>query len=221
MKLVPFSTSSYISCPPTAKLPLSITRSIPSIWLTQLIMRKWNRLTLLMTISQLLTCIPRQSHCSMQLNVLPYPVKSPSLVITGTKDTRCKSVGAVKFLGIPRILPEFYQTGRRDLQKMAFVCFCVVSANIGCYFLSQTMLCHIFDRIFRAFAHISKDFSRSFRDFVRIFNKLKLLGVCLHPLHPLLLHYPSTNTNGAQWTDWCTFNHLHALCSQIKIFLCI
>ena len=128
MKLVPFSTSSYISCPPTAKLPLSITRSIPSIWLTQLIMRKWNRLTLLMTISQLLTCIPRQSHCSMQLNVLPYPVKSPSLVITGTKDTRCKSVGAVKFLGIPRILPEFYQTGRRDPQKnglrVFLCCFC-------------------------------------------------------------------------------------------------
>ena len=49
-----------------------------------------------------------------------------------------------------------------------------------------------FSEILRRFSQISTDFSRIFRYFAWIFNKSKLLGVCLHPLHPRLLHHCCT-----------------------------
>jgi len=38
------------------------------------------------------------------------------------------------------------------------------------------------------FAQIFKDFARNFWDCARIFDKLKILGVRLHPQYPRLRH---------------------------------
>jgi len=100
-------------------------------------------------------------------------------------------VGAGKFLGLRRILPEFSQTcpksfGRLCLQffpskimktflgwppKKVFVC---LSANVGRHFMKSNKVARLFSRIF-------KDFAQIFKDFARIFNKCKILGVRLHP----------------------------------------
>jgi len=42
----------------------------------------------------------------------------------------------------------------------------------------------IFARIYRELTQIFRDFAKVFTDFARIFTKSKLLGACLHPLHP-------------------------------------
>jgi len=57
-----------------------------------------------------------------------------------------------------------------DLQEKAFVCF---SANIGRDFLKSNNVGRLFCTVFGEFAQI-------FRDFTRIFNKSKLLGLSLH-----------------------------------------
>jgi len=40
-----------------------------------------------------------------------------------------------------------------------------------------------FAYIFKGFVRIFRDFAQNFKDFAQIFNKSKLLGVRLHPLH--------------------------------------
>jgi len=75
------------------------------------------------------------------------------------------------------------------------VCICF-AADVDAIFWSQTTLGAIFARIFRDIALIFRDFAwifrnfvQIFRDFARTFDKSKLLGVRLHPLHPRLLHH--------------------------------
>jgi len=47
---------------------------------------------------------------------------------------------------------------------------------------------------FHRFYQVCTDFDWIFKDFARIFNILKLLGVRVHSLHPHLLHYWCSNT---------------------------
>jgi len=60
------------------------------------------------------------------------------------------------------------------------------SNNVGHHF---SQICRDFAKVFTDFTQIYTDFSRIFKDFSRIFNIWKLLGVHLHPLHPILLYH--------------------------------
>jgi len=66
--------------------------------------------------------------------------------------------------------------------------------------LNQSMLGAIYAHTLRDFVKVFRDFGRILRDFSRIFTTSKLLGVCLNPLHPRLLHqwiYRSTVSEGS------------------------
>jgi len=55
-------------------------------------------------------------------------------------------------------------------------------------FLNQKMLGAIFAHIFTEFVKVFRDFALILKYFARICTKSKLLRVCLHSLHPSLLH---------------------------------
>jgi len=55
-------------------------------------------------------------------------------------------------------------------------------------FSNQKMLGAIFAHTFTEFVKVFRDFALLLKDFARIFTKSKLLGVCLHSLHPRFLH---------------------------------
>jgi len=55
-------------------------------------------------------------------------------------------------------------------------------------FSNQKMLGAIFSHTFTEFVKVFRDFALVLKDCARSFTKSKLLGVCLHSLHPRLLH---------------------------------
>jgi len=55
-------------------------------------------------------------------------------------------------------------------------------------FSNQKMLGAIFAHTFMDFVEVFRDFALILMDFARIFTISKLLGVCLHALHPRRLH---------------------------------
>jgi len=98
-------------------------------------------------------------------------------------------VGEANFWGCEVFLPEIFKLARNVLwvfptkflhkdqrsrrpflvwhPKKVFMCF---SGTVGCHFWNQTTL--------------AANFAQIFSDFARIFDKSKLLGVCLHPRFP-------------------------------------
>ena len=143
-----------------------------------------------------------------------------------------KGAGASKFLGVRKLFPEFYQTCPKHFcatfaykfspTKIMKTFFGVTSKNrfscvflqtLGAIFWSATQLGAIFARIFRDFAQTFRDFVRIFKDvakifryFAQIFNESKLLGLCLQPPHPCLLHHCINTSRSSPWRSrWkCT-----------------
>ena len=94
--------------------------------------------------------------------------------------------GAGKVWGFEEFFPEFPQTSRK-----VFVLLFSLKKKIIKTFIEMTSkekvlmwFCKRWEPFFTNQTRLGAIFARIFRDFVQLFNKSKLLGVRLHPLHP-------------------------------------
>jgi len=86
--------------------------------------------------------------------------------------------------------------------------FAQISPNVLAKFLSGKVSPYklIYSDVFTNSTKLSNHLCPNFQDFVRIFNKSKLLGRRLHPLHPQLLHHCHEVNYGESYVSkrkWC------------------
>ena len=108
--------------------------------------------------------------------------------------------GAGKVWGFEEFFPEFPQTSRK-----VFVLLFSLKKKIIKTFIEMTSkekvlmwFCKRWEPFFTNQTRLGAIFARIFRDFVQLFNKSKLLGVRLHPLHP------ASYTTASQWLSLAT-----------------